>query len=59
VGEVVSKEVPMAVTKKKKSKSRRSPKSGLKGLWYHFRQNNSGGSWDVDLKTGIGIDVWI
>lgn len=27
-------------------------------IW-HFRQNNSGGTFDVDQKKGIGVDVYI
>jgi hypothetical protein len=27
--------------------------------FYEFDQNNSGGSFDVDEKRGIGVNVWI
>lgn len=27
--------------------------------YYHFRQNNSGGSFDEDPSRGIGASVWI
>lgn len=28
-------------------------------MFYLFRQNNSGGSFEIDLKAGIGPHVWI
>jgi hypothetical protein len=27
--------------------------------FYHFRQNNSGGVFNIDDTRGIGVDVWI
>lgn len=27
--------------------------------WFEFRQNNSGGSFDLDPRSGIGVHVWI
>ena len=27
--------------------------------WFHFCQNNSGGSFDIDDERGIGPQVWI
>jgi hypothetical protein len=28
-------------------------------MWFKFRQNNSGGHWDIDDDKGIGPNVWI
>jgi hypothetical protein len=28
-------------------------------FWYHYQQNNSGGTFDIDEKAGIGPRVWI
>lgn len=27
--------------------------------YFHFRQNNSGGSFDIEDADGIGVEVWI
>lgn len=28
-------------------------------MWYHFRQNNSGGVFDYDHSAGISEEVWV
>jgi hypothetical protein len=33
--------------------------SEIKPRFFHYRQNNSGGSFDYDDARGIGIDVWV
>lgn len=33
--------------------------SEIKTKFYRFRQNNSGGSFDVDDERGIGVYVWV
>lgn len=35
------------------------PTATVKTKWYHFRQNNSGGSFHIDDERGIGPHVYI
>ena len=28
-------------------------------MWFKFRQNNSGGGFDIDADSGLGTTVWI
>jgi hypothetical protein len=35
------------------------PQHTITTKFWHFRQNNSGGLFDIDDSRGIGVDVWI
>lgn len=36
-----------------------TPSKPIPKKFFHFHQNNSGGSWDKDAARGIGKNIWV